>query len=356
MRSRLWWPRLGRGGWRGDYRDRDYRPSWRDDHDYYGDWGDHGGKGRSSWDTGGRGSWCYGPSTSNPRDRDRFVTQMMEDERHQHCKQYDPDFIGSGASASVPSSEGGKAYENEEDAEYDAALKKRRNDRKKQKTEQHPKLDRLVDVATRLECLEEELGKVTADKAPDEALLTCAEWEVLKQRSAEKGQHAREQTQREYEDRKTRRDEQEQARLDKLAKKNARTNVARNLDGTCNGGFFASLGGDDIANAPEGTPSAVLEYLRGGLRDANTKAALRATKLQAPSGAHASAITNSKLSDRVHKEVLYDESYVACLESLKDEFDLLTSATTAPGLLQCFLNALYVRKVDVIPMHLGLAM
>ena len=44
------------------------------------------------------------------------------------------------------------------------------------------------------------------------------------------------------------------------------------------------------------------------------------------------------------------------LESLKDEFGLLTSATTAPGLLKCFLNALYVRKVDVIPVQLGLAM
>ena len=114
--------------------------------------------------------------------------------------------------------------------------------------------------------------------------------------------------------------------------------MARNLDGTGNGGFFASLGGGDIANVPKGTPSAVLEYLRGRLRDANTKEALRATKLPAPSGAHASAIT--KLSNRVHTEVLYDEIHVACLESLKDEFDLLTSATTAPGLLKCFLNAL----------------
>ena len=56
---------------------------------------------------------------------------MMEDERYQHRKQHDPDFIGSGASASVLSSEGAKAYENEEDAEFDAALEKRRNDRKK---------------------------------------------------------------------------------------------------------------------------------------------------------------------------------------------------------------------------------
>ena len=144
----------GRDSWRGDYRDRDYRPSWRGGYDHYDDWGYRGGKGRSSWDAGGRGSWSYGPSASIPRDRDRFVTQMMEDERYQHRKQHDPDFIGSGASASVPSSEGGKANENDEDAEFDAALEKRRNDRKKKKTEQHSKLDRLVDVAARLECLE----------------------------------------------------------------------------------------------------------------------------------------------------------------------------------------------------------
>ena len=80
---------------------------------------------------------------------------------------------------------------------------------------------RLVDhdVAARLECLEEEL-KAPTDKAPEETLLTCAEWEVLKQRSTENGQNAREQAAREYEERKARRDVQEQAGLDKMAKKN----------------------------------------------------------------------------------------------------------------------------------------
>ena len=72
----------------------------------------------------------------------------------------------------------------------------------KKKTEEHSKLDRLVYVAARLEYLEEELGKATADKVPDEALLTCAGWEVRKQISAEKGQHSREQAAREYEERK----------------------------------------------------------------------------------------------------------------------------------------------------------
>ena len=94
------------------------------------------------------------------------------------------------------------------------------------------------------------------------------------------------------------------------------------------------------------TPSAVLEYHRGRLRDANTKGLLRATKLSAPPGIHASAIT--KLSNRVHRKVLNAESHVACVESLTGAFGILASATTAPGLWKCFLNALYVRKVDVI--------
>ena len=143
--------------------------------------------------------------------------------------------------------------------------------------------------------------------------------------------------------------------MDKLANKNARNNVARNLDVDGSGGLFASPGGRDTPTATEGTPSAVLEYLRERLRAANTKEPLRATKLMAPSGIHASAIT--RLSNRIHKEVLNDKSHVACLEYLKDEFGLLTSATTLPGLLKCFLKALYyVRQVDVLPMQLGLEM
>ena len=129
--------------------------------------------------------------------------------------------------------------------------------------------------------------------------------------------------------------------------------VARNLDGDGNGGFVASLGGLNTTT-PDGAPSAVLGYLRERLRAANTKEPIRATKLTAPSGTHASAIT--MLPNHVHKEVLYDETHVACLGSLKAEFGLLTSATTAPGLLKCFLNALYVQEVDVPPLELGLEM
>ena len=57
----------------------------------------------------------------------------MEDERYEYRKQADPDFIGSGASASVFSSEGGNRSENDKATEFDAALEKRRNDRKKKK-------------------------------------------------------------------------------------------------------------------------------------------------------------------------------------------------------------------------------
>ena len=77
------------------------------------------------------------PLRIKPRDRNRFITETMEGECYQYRKQYDHDCIVSSGSASVPSSGGGKAYGNEDDAEFDAALEKRRNDRKKKKTEQH---------------------------------------------------------------------------------------------------------------------------------------------------------------------------------------------------------------------------
>ena len=40
------------------------------------------------------------------------------------------------------------------------------------------KLDMFVDVAARLEHVEEELAKAAADKQPDDKLLTRAEWEA----------------------------------------------------------------------------------------------------------------------------------------------------------------------------------
>ena len=82
----------------------------------------------------------------------------------------------------------------------------------------------------------------------------------------------------------------------------------------------------------------------------------RATKLTAPSGPHASESAITKFSNRVHKEVPYGEVHVACLESLKDAFGVLASATTAPGPLGCFSSSLYAREVDVTPLKLGLEM
>ena len=143
---------------------------------------------------------------------------------------------------------------------------------------------------------------------------------MLKQRSAEKGQTAREQSAREYDEHKACRDTQQQLRskynlINKLATKQPRASVARNLDG-------------------------------------------EATKLAALPGPHASAIT--KLSNRAQKVVLNNKGHVACLEALKGEFgDRLmasASATTTPRLLKAFLNALYVREVDVLPPKLGLEM
>ena len=195
----------GKGGGRNDYRDyRDddrgwgSRSNWGDD--YGNDWG-----GYSSWDRGGRDDrWSsrdsWGPSAANPRDRDRFVTQMMEDDRYEWRKQNDPDFVSaatSGGSASNPH-EAGKDDEGADDEIFDAALEKRRKHRREMKNNTHSKLDRLVDVAARLEFVEEELAKVADGKEPDDKLLTRAEWEVIKQRSAEKRQKAWEKAEREY--------------------------------------------------------------------------------------------------------------------------------------------------------------
>ena len=71
---------------------------------------------------------------------------------------------------------------------------------------------KLVDVAARLEFMKETMTKVIDGKAP---LLSRAEWEVINQRLAEKGQKAGEEAEREYKGNKAERDQLEQARLDR---------------------------------------------------------------------------------------------------------------------------------------------
>ena len=108
------------------------------------------------------GLWLLWPILFEPKDRDRFVTQMMEDNRYEWRKQNDPDFFANAASsggfASNPC-EGGVDHEAADD-EFDAAPEKRRKHRREMKANTHNKLDRLVDVAVRLECVEAELAKV----------------------------------------------------------------------------------------------------------------------------------------------------------------------------------------------------
>ena len=97
-----------------------------------------------------------------------------------------------------------------------------------------------------------------------------------------------------------------------------------------------------------------LKHLRERLTTANSKDVLHGTKRSAPMGPIASGIT--KHANLVHRQVLSDERHVANLESLKDEFGIGTTAATTPGLLQAFLNVLYVRAVDVIPQNLGVVL
>ena len=113
---------------------------------------------------------------------------MMEDDRYEWRKQNDPGVVANAASSggSVPNPHEGGADHEAADDEFDAALEKRRRRRREMKANAHNELDRIVDVAARLECAEAELAKlkVADGKGPEEKLLTCAEWEAIKQRSA----------------------------------------------------------------------------------------------------------------------------------------------------------------------------
>ena len=177
-------------------------------------------------------------------------------------KQNEMDFVASAASggSSTNSHEGGKDDEGVDDETFDAALEKRRKHRRDMNNNTHNKLDKLVDVAARLEFVEDALAKVADGKAPEDKLLTRAHWEVIKQRSAEKGQKAREEAEREYEERKTKRTQLEQTRIDKQVAK--RANVVRNLDQSEGAGFFASMGEAPSKTTQQEIPLMALQYRR----------------------------------------------------------------------------------------------
>ena len=81
------------------------------------------------------------------------------------------------------------------------------------------------------------------------------------------------------------------------------------------------------------------------------KEPLRATRLSVAPGNIPSAIKTQ--SNQIPKQILFEEQHAADLESLKDEFGLITSATTTPGLLKGMLNAFYMRSVNVLPQRFG---
>ena len=60
------------------------------------------------------------------------------------------------------------------------------------------------------------------------------------------------------------------------------------------------------------------------------------------------------MANEVHKDVLPGDSHVTAMESIKDEFGLETSATTAPGLLKVMFLAMASRSVRVQQRFLGL--
>ena len=86
---------------------------------------------------------------------------MMEDDRYEWRKQNDPDFVASAASggSSTNLHEGSKDDDGADDDIFDAALEKWRKHRRDMKNNTH-NMDKLVDVAARLEFVEEALVKV----------------------------------------------------------------------------------------------------------------------------------------------------------------------------------------------------
>ena len=169
---------------------------------------------------------------------------------------------------------------------------------------------------------------------------------MIKRRSAEKGQKAREEAEREYEEQKAKRDLLEQARIDKQIAK--RTNVGMNLDKSEGEGFFASLVGEVPSNTTkQDAPLMALQYLRERLTTANlvvpsdnSKEVLHGTRLNARMGPIASGI--AKLANLVHRQVLSDVRHVANLESLKDvgvwyRHDCCCDTRTIEGIHECAL-------------------
>ena len=60
------------------------------------------------------------------------------------------------------------------------------------------------------------------------------------------------------------------------------------------------------------------------------------------------------MANEVHKDVLPGDSHVTATESIKDEFSLKTSTTTAPGLLKVMFLAIASLNVRVQRRLLGL--
>ena len=91
-------------------------------------------------------------------------------------------------------------------------------------------------------------------------------------------------------------------------------------------------------------PAEVAKYIRELLTTANENKILKgATSTVEP---NINAIWQ-RMASEVHKDVLPGDSHVTPMESIKDEFGLKASATTAPGLLKVMFLAMASRNVRV---------
>ena len=182
-------------------------------------------------------------------------------------------------------------------------------------------------------------------KGPEDKLLTCAEWEAIndqttigRERPASPGD-TQEYAAWEYEERNMKRDQAEQARIEKDNLK--RGSVMRNLDGKAESeAFFASLG-EARSRPTKDAPLIALQYLRGRLATANNKGTIHGTCLNVSNGPVSSGIT--KLSILIHRRGMRGERDVSNAESPKGEFGIGAAAATAPGLLKAILSCLHAR-------------
>ena len=116
-------------------------------------------------------------------------------------------------------------------------------------------------------------------------------------------------------------------------------------------GALANFNGDEDVEAPPDVPAEVAKHIRELLTIANEINILKSATFTVEPNINAIC---QRMTNEVNKDVLPGDSHVTAMESIKGEFGLTTSATTASGLLKVMFLALASRSVRVQRRLLGL--